>query len=466
VNTSHVIGVFLSTFFIALFCLLYRKRIVILRHGSLTWTQKELARGVLISGDTGSGKTVSGFQPILVQLTKNLPYWGGLVLGVKGDEHRFIEELAEAHNRSHDVIHLQVRPDGESTKWQPPHRFNLLSDHSIPWMTHAKAIVDIAASMTEGKQHAFFRPIAQIALANAFTLLDELGEIVTLTKVYALLTSQEEAQAALKRYKRIVQTPKQQKLANFFESNFVQSRAPEQKEAIKGTITTYMSFFLDPDIENVFSSEEPNTFSFNQIEQGAIITLTMPQRMLSERRYVQTYLKILFYLHTLRRFDKTPEQRKQENFLLLVADEFQDIVTASEDGISDHKIIDRIRSANAAIIAGMQSEISADPAIGQTKRKVLTLNMRTRLIFKAAEHEGATLSAEFIGKKEIWKTTKTSSGYDRTSYTKRKEEEYKIKPTKLMSLGDHVAIIVHPSKKWIKKKIAPLNGKGKVYGWY
>ena len=395
-----------------------------------------------------------------------MPNWGGLVLGVKGDEHEFIEELTEAHGRSHDVIHLQIRPDGESTKWKPQHRYNFLSDRSIPWMTHAKAVVDVAASMTEGKQHAFFRPIAQIALANAFTLLDELDEPVTLTRAYSLLTSLDTTQATLKRFKRIVTTAKQQELANFFDSTFIQAKAHEQQEAIKGTLTTYMSFFLDPDVANVFSSDEPNTFSFCQIDQGAIITLTMPQRLISERRYVQTYLKILFYLHALRRFDKPSKERKNENLILLVADEFQDIVTASEDGISDHKIIDRIRSANAAIIAGMQSEISADPTIGQIKRKVLTLNMRTRLIFKAAEHEGATLSAEFIGKKEIWKTTKTSSGYDRTSYTKRKEEEYKIKPTKLMSLGDHVAIIVHPSKKWIKKKIAPLNGKGKVYDWY
>jgi len=62
--------------------LLWKKRDVILRFGSLTWTREELCRHILITGDTGTGKTKSGMQPILVQLTRNVPDWGGLVLGV------------------------------------------------------------------------------------------------------------------------------------------------------------------------------------------------------------------------------------------------------------------------------------------------------------------------------------------------------------------------------------------------
>ncbi len=332
-------------------------------------------------------------------------------------------------------------------------------------MTHAKAIVDIASSMTDGHQSAFFRPMAQIALAHAFELLDALQLPVTLTRAYELLTSQKTAAQALKSLK-CQPSDKTVKLVEFFESTFVHAKAYEQKEAVEGTIKTFLAFILDPDVANVFSSDEPNTFSLDEIDHGAILTITMPQRLISERRYIQTYLKILFYFHVLRRFDKAPAERQNENLLLLVADEFQDLVTASEDGISDHKVIDRIRAAGAAVIAGMQSELSADPAIGASKREVLTLNMRSRFIFRAADLKGANESAAFLGKREIWKKTHSSRPLETATVSRRQDEDFFVKPSKLMRLSDHTAIVAHPSKRFTKTRIMPVDGCGKIYGWY
>lgn len=449
------------------FCvLLYRHRNVVLRFGKLTWTKEELCRHILISGDTGSGKTKSALQPILIQLTKSLPDWGGLVLGVKGDEHRFMMELGETHGRKDDIIHLQVRPPHYSTKWKPPHRYNLVSNRSLPWMTHAKAIVDIAASVTEGKQHSFFRPMAQQAIASAFELLEELSLSVTITNAYDLLVNRALMTRMIMKLQNRNTTLKQQQLIDFFESTFTKTKAHEQTEAVIGTIKIFLGFFLDPDVAAVFSSEQPNTFSMSEVDRGAIISVTMPQRLVTERRYIQTYLKTLFYYHAQGRFDLPPEEQKKKNILILVADEFQDIVTSTEDGISDHKVIDRIRAAKTAIIAGMQSEISPDPAISEKKRRVLTLNMRTRFIFRAADQEGAAASADFIGKRQFWKQTRTSKPFSLATVSRRKEQEHYVKTSELTEVNDHTAIIVHPSKKFIKKKIAPINGKGKVYDWY
>ena len=82
-----------------------KKRKVILRIGSLTWTREEFCRHFLITGDTGSGKTTSGLNPILVQITQNVPNWGGLVLGSKGTEHHFIRDLLHHHGRASDHVH-------------------------------------------------------------------------------------------------------------------------------------------------------------------------------------------------------------------------------------------------------------------------------------------------------------------------------------------------------------------------
>lgn len=449
------------------FCVVCTKpRKVILKFGKLTWTQEELCRHIMITGDTGSGKTSSGFHPVLVQLTRNVPNWGGLVLGVKGDEPRFIKELAQAHGRTNDLIEIQVRPPNQSTKWNPPHRYNLLSNRDIPWMTHAQAIIDIAASLTEGTQHAFFRSTAQQALAVAFEALDELGYPVTLSRAYDLLTSQQNAAKYIQPLLRKNASDKQKKLASHIQSILTKARAHEQREATEGTLRSYLGYFLNSDIADVFSSDQPNTFSFSELEQGAIITLSMPQSLQTERRYIQTYLKILFYYHALQRFDKSPEQRRRENLLLLVADEFQSIATASEDGTADHNVIDRIRAANTVIIAGLQSEISLDPAISQTKREVLSLNMRSRIIFRGADEKGTTASANFIGKRTIWKQTRTSKPFGVVATARRQEQEFYVKPCQITRLPDHTAILVHPSKKYIRKRITPLDGCGKPYAWY
>ena len=443
-----------------------RKRKVILRLGPLTWTREELCRHVLITGDTGCGKTTSGFQPILVQLIQTAPDFGALVLGVKSDEHHFISELTRHYGREQDHIHLEIATQSFSGKWRPKHRYNLLSDTSIPWTTHAKMVVDIAASLVEGKSHAFFRPMAQLSLARAFELLEAIGKPVTISRAYDLLTSNELIKQALDELRRQAPSDAKDGLIDFFETTFLHAKAYEQTEGIVGTIVVYLGFFKEKNLAKVFSSDEPDSFDFSDFERGAIVTLSAPQEMATERRYIQTYLKLLFYLQALRRFDVPPETREGENLLLLVADEFQDIVTASEDGISDHKVIDRIRSANCAIIAGMQSEISADPQITAEKRAVLTLNMRTRLIFRAADAKGGQLSAEFIGKRDIWKKSRSSRPLKPATVTRRREQEFRVKPSKLGLLADHTAYVVHPSKRFLKKKIAPLDGKGRVYRWF
>lgn len=455
---EHLVNIGLGLSFVAGLCVvLSPARKVILRFGPLTWTEHDLCRHILITGDTGSGKTTCGFHNILHQLTERAPKWGGLVLGVKGDEHDYLIKLMADQGQPERLLHLQVRPAEASSHWKPPHRYNLVSDRSLPWTTHAKAIVDTGASLTGGRQDAFFRPMAHLCLAHAFELLDELDKPVTIVQAYRLLTSLVMMDEVVKRLLTLPANSERQRLVEFFITTFLEARAPEQREGIEGTIKTYLSFFLDPDIAHVFSSEEPNTFAISDVDDGKIIGVTMPQRFVTERRYINTYLKMLFYYHALRRYELPKTEQARRNLLLLVADEYQDIVTAAEDGISDHKIVDRIRGAKCAIIAGMQSEVSADPAIGRDKRKVLALNFRTRFIFRAADVEGAAASAEFIGKKKVWKLSKSSKAFDSVTYSRRLEEDYRVKPSALMRLRDKHCVIVHPSKRFSRRRLPAMS---------
>jgi Type IV secretion-system coupling protein DNA-binding domain len=112
---------------------------------------------------------------------------------------------------------------------------------------------------------------------------------------------------------------------------------------------------------------------------------------------------------------------------ILWADEAQRFVTTSEDGMSDYNCIDVIREAQATVVAAAQSSTSFIPPLGREKARVFTLNLRNRLIFKAADEEGAVESADFLGKKQA---IKKSWGYSAGKMSRNyfEQEEHKIKP--------------------------------------
>ena len=192
------------------------------------------------------------------------------------------------------------------------------------------------------------------------------------------------------------QTTRRRELVEHFTNRFL-AQPPEQIGGVKETIANYLQAFITPEIAQVFCPGA-DTFDFADIDRGKIICVAMPQKFQMERRYVNTFLKMLFYTHVLRRFDKPAEERRRDNLLILWADEAQRFVTASEDGMSDYNCIDVIREAQATVVAAAQSSTSFIPPLGREKARVFTLNLRNRLIFKAADEEGALESADFLGK--------------------------------------------------------------------
>jgi type IV secretory pathway TraG/TraD family ATPase VirD4 len=238
-------------------------------------------------------------------------------------------------------------------------------------------------------------------------------------------------------------TERRNTLYDHFKNRFL-NQPPEQIGGVKETIANYLQHFLTPEITQVFCPSE-NTFDFGEIDRGKIICVAMPQKFQTERRYVNTFLKMLFYTHVLRRFDKPKEQRRDDNLLILWADEAQRFMTASEDGMSDYNSVDVIREAQGTVVAAAQSSTSFIPPLGKDKAKVLTLNLRNRMIFKAADEEGAVESADFLGKKKFIKRSWGFS-YGRTTSNYSEQEEHKIKPYVLRGLPKHTCVLVHAER--------------------
>lgn len=81
---------------------------------------------------------MSGILPLLFQVFKHQPRFGGLCVDVKG-------------------VLLEVRPLNAPADWQPRHRFNLVGDRSIPFATYARCVVDTAVALGSRREQSFFR---------------------------------------------------------------------------------------------------------------------------------------------------------------------------------------------------------------------------------------------------------------------------------------------------------------------
>ena len=344
------------------------------------------------------------------------------------------------------------------------HRFNLTGDRSIPFTTYAKFVVDTATSLGQGGDKGFFKSQAQTHIAHALELLAELQRPVTLSGALGLLSSKPKLDEELEYLTALdLQTPRRRVLNDHFKHRFLDQPA-EQLGGVRETIGNYLQYFLTPEVAEIFCVEE-STFDFSAIDKGKIILVTMPQKFQTERRYVNTFLKLLFYNHALRRFDQAKTQRGKNNLLILWADEAQRFMTASEDGTSDYNCVDVIREAGATIVAAAQSTTSLVPPLGNDKSKVLTLNLRNRMIFRSADEADAVQAADFLGKKRVIKRSwGSSAGKRNVNYSET--EEHKIKPYQLRNLRDHECVLVHCEKGFRRLTLPPLEPDGTISAWF
>jgi type IV secretory pathway TraG/TraD family ATPase VirD4 len=326
----------------------------------------------------------------------------------------------------------------------------------------AKIVCDVAASLGQKTDQSFFRIQAQVQMEFAFRALAVAGMPVALDCAYNFLTTSllDDVMAMVKK----VPSLEAEAIVDHYNGNFLAQPA-EQLGGVKTTVANYLKYFTEPAIAEVFSPEK-SSFSFDDLDQGKIICVSIPQRYPVERRYINTLLKLTFYAHALRRFDKPAAARANDNLLILWADEAQKIVTASDDGMSDYNVVDVIREARATVVAATQSYQSLMPPMGdERKAKIFIANMANRLTFCAADEESAKIAADTLGKRKVKKrTTGYTAGKRTMSWTD--EDRYWLEPYELRKLRKFEAVVQHCAGGFRKVTLPPRGPTGEVPSWY
>lgn len=436
---------------------------IVMRLGGFSWTIEDFCRGWLITGETGSGKTTGGINAMLWEVSKNYPSWGGVCVDDKGLYGETLQTMLRELGRADDLIVLQVRPDNAPSDWQPKHTFNFLENPHLPYSAKAKIVCDVASSLGQRSDQSFFRTQAQVQMEFAFRVLEAAGLPVALDGTYELLTSEKCLQDTMK---RVAQRngPHAEELLDHYQHAF-KSQPAEQLGGVKTTVTNYLKFFTEPDIAAVFCPAKA-TVSMADVDRGKKICVLVPQRFHVERRYVNTLLKLSFYAHALRRFDRTAIERAQDNLLIFWAGEAPKVVTASDDGLSDYGVVDVIREAKATFVGDTQSYSSLIPPLGDEKKaKVLIANLANRITFKAADEDSAKIAADTLGKRKVKKRTYGYSG-GRSTSSWTDEDRYWIEPHQLRRLRKFQAVVQHCELGFRVAKLPPRGADGKIPAWY
>ena len=434
---------------------------VIVQLGGMKWTARDFARGWFITGDIGSGKTSSGIVQLMRQMFLRLPTWGGLCIDEKGVFWETLTQMAAHHGRTDDVVVLEVRPEGAPADWQPRQRFNLVGDRSIPFSAYARMVVEAAQSLGQENDQNFFREQTELNIAAGLEALVVLGYDVTLENVCTLLTQDPELTPAVAHLRRLA-SPEAIRLADHFEQQLL--RAPfEQRSGVTSTVLNFLRHFTEPDIAEVFCRD--STMSFDQLDEGRILCLLMPHRHQAARRYAGLFLKSLFYLHVLRRYNLPAEQRARKNLLVLWVDEAQRFVTTSKSGFGEQAVVDLVREAQCAVVFAAQSITSLVAPLGRDVAKIIALNLRNRACFRAADQEDAEEAALRLGKRKKRKVSWTS-GRDGRRQTVSMEEEFVVPPHELRRLRPHECLLIHCRGKHRRVILPPLLPNGKVAPWF
>ena len=420
--------------------------------GGLTWSQADFVRGWLITGRTGSGKTAAAICNILEALFKNGKNWGGVCVDDKGLFFNILVKACQKYGQSDRLALLQVRPENAPSDWQPQYKYNLISDLAIPASSYAKTIVDVSKSIGGEGGNPFFITQAGIQIEKAielFRLVDP--KKCNLKSIYQFFSIEDDMTKILDFLAHKDESPAAVGLIEHFMLNYLK-QPPDQRGGVKSTIQNCLSYFTQPDIAEVFCPEE-NSLDFSVIDEGIIISISLPNKFEIERRYINTFLKLAYYKHALRRFDKSEEQRSTDNLLVLIADEAQQIVTSAQSGTSDFNVIDKIREAKATGIYATQSTTSFVPAFGSLeKTKVFLLNLGNHVYFTVADADAAELAAKHIGMRTIQKMSR-SSGPQGTTYSYTDQDEFCLKPFVLRNMKKFECVIVHCENGYRKTKL-------------
>ena len=434
---------------------------------------EDFTRGWLITGFTGSGKTVA-LTYLLFQIFKRAPNFGALFLDQKGVFWKIITRMAKHFGREKDLILIRTRPlqhPGDLStppSWEPIHTINILGDPSIPASSYATFLIDTYSSLNpkgDGVNSAFFKSKGKEMITLGIEILRLLHEPVTIPRLDRLLCHSATQETKLFELGKLANLkPAYLKAAKIHQDFLSFKELPhETLGGVIGNIGNILKLFTEESIASIFCADEP-TFSVSEMDQGKLICLSIPQSFIAQRMFINTLLKLFFYFHAQYRFDQSAEERVAHNQIFLCADEGQEIIASAYSAFADHRQAAILREAKATIILATQGYSSIYAALPKEHANVLISSLANQLIFQASSEENAQTAEGFLGMRKKKEYSYSFTGGKRTKSFRWETVPY-IHFFKFRKFPKFYCVVKLANGRWKQGYLTPITPEGKTPKW-
>ena len=373
--------------------------------------EKGLYQNILITGTIGSGKTSSAMYPITRQLIQyeslnNKNKIGMLILDVKGNYYKKVNEFAEKFNRKDDLIIIEL--GGKYT-------YNPLDKPFLKPSIIANRLKIILELFSGNTSESYWIDKAEQILTeaiklcrlynNGYVTFEELHNIITNKKYY------EEKMEILKNNFKLNKLNSEEcynlsTAINFFEKEFY-SLDQRSIAILKSQITRITNCFIsDYQVSKTFNptKSQQNFYGLNEIiSNGKIVILNMniaEYKNLS--KIIAAYLKLDFQSEVLSSLSNIEENQRSVAF---ISDEYHEYVTEN-----DADFFAQSREAKCINIVATQSYTSLLKTVNnQSTLNVIIQNLINKIWFRTDDIYTIEEVQKQIGLEEKEKITKSIS---------------------------------------------------------
>ena len=374
---------------------------------NIVLTVDEAAQNILVLGGIGAGKTTRLMQPLLAQLLDQA--CGGLLFDVKGDVKQVAIRLGEMTNRPITII-------GPNH-----HHMNLLAGLT-PEV--AASFLKSAFLLSGGaKLDSFWVDTATELCRNTLGLLSFLPAHYSLQGLYGYLFDDETKQIVDEALNPLLVTleDKEQRLLKtylrYHEAIFA-TFDEKVKSGVNATVAQALSPFNHPELIDAFCEHSPTSLDMQSVLDGTVYLVDMPlSRWGLGGKVAYTFIKLRFF-NVMQSRNQHPDWN-QDRPVFFMCDEYQELISANKDGLSDLNFWDKSRSTKTLGILSAQSISSFYAALGDHDlAHAILQNFRQKLCFRTEDQATLTMMDRLAGQATVQrKTTGQTTGDSKRKFT-------------------------------------------------